>query len=161
MSLGQLLGRRLAAQLTNGGWRRAYPDQPCILHRLRKACILTQKAITWVHCIRRASLCCSQQLAHIQIALRRRQPPQCVSLRGLLHMQTMGIRIGIHGHGFNSHAMGRGHDAQRNLAAIGNQNALHRSPPAVTQGAACLLAKALSPALASGPRSACAKAMAA
>jgi hypothetical protein len=58
----------------------------------------------------------------IKIALRRGRCPEMGGFIGLADMQGGAIRVGVDGHGADTHLTQCAYNPQRDLAAIGDQN---------------------------------------
>ena len=124
--LHQALGAGLVTHGGDGLGRRTHEHQTCLTAGLCKGRVLGQKTITRVHRIGPGQPGGLQNGGYVQVRLRRQGLANTNRLVGLQHMSRMGVSRGIHRHRAVAQGAGAAHDAQGNLAPVGNQQGVKR-----------------------------------
>jgi hypothetical protein len=98
-----------------------------ILDRLHEIGVLGEEAVAGVDRLRAGDLGGRQDGGHAEVAVRGGRRADADRLVGHAHMHRVGIRRGMDRDAFHAHLAGRADDAQRDLAAVGDQDLLeHR-----------------------------------
>ena len=87
----------LVAELGHGDRARAYPRQARIQHRLGEVGALGEEAVAGVQRICAAAPGDGEQLGNVEIRIRRARAFECPGLIRRLHVQRVGIGVGING----------------------------------------------------------------
>ena len=117
------LGGQLVAHRGDGVGRRPHPDQPRLLDGAREAGVLREEAVAGVDRLRAAAPGRVEDLSDVEVALGRRATAQRDRLVGLAHERRVGVAVGVDGDRAQAHLAGGAHDAPRDLAAVGDEQA--------------------------------------
>ena len=117
------LGGQLVAHRGDGAGRWPHPDQPRVLDGAREAGVLREEAVAGMDRLRAAAPGRIEDLGDVEVALGRRATAQRDRLVGLTHEGRVGVAVGVDGDRAQAHLAGRAHDAPRDLAAVGDQQA--------------------------------------
>src|SRR6516164_4169616 len=117
-----LLGAGLVAHCLDRCWRRPDEDETGIATGQRKFFVLGKQAVAGMQSILAAGLRRANNRAEVQVGLRRPRLADPHRRIGLPHMESVAISIGIDGDHAITEPSCRAHDAQCDLAAIGNEN---------------------------------------
>ena len=93
-----------------------------ILQDLGEAGVLGEKAVAGMDGIGAGDLAGGEQRRNVKIAVARRRRPDADALVGEAHMHGVGIRRGMDRHGGDAEFLGGAQHAERDLAAIGDQD---------------------------------------
>ncbi|MGY4283652.1 hypothetical protein ACVWXO_002872 [Bradyrhizobium sp. LM2.7] len=102
--------------------RRADEDEARILAGLHEPLVLSEEAVAGMHGIRAADLCRGNDGGDVEIGLRRQRFADAHGLVGLPHMKRIAIGVGIDRDDTKSESPRTAHHAQRDLAAVGDQD---------------------------------------
>jgi hypothetical protein len=89
--------------------------------------VLGQEAVARVDRVGLRDLRRADQRGHVEVALLGRRRPDADRLVGEEHVLEVAVGLRIDGHGLDAHLAARAQDAQRDLAAIGDQDFLDLS----------------------------------
>ena len=117
------LGLDLVAHRADMFGLRADPGDAVRLDDFGELRILAQEAITGVNRIGMGNFGCSDDRGDVEIAVGRRRRTDADSVIGQPHVHRIGIGGGVHRDRLDPHLMRSAVDAQRDFAAIGDQNA--------------------------------------
>ncbi len=98
------------------------PDQPGVDHRLGEVGVLRQEAVAGVNRVGAGLLGGLQQLAEVEVGLRRGLTTQREGLVGQLDVRSVGVRLGVDRHAGQTGVLGRADHPHRDLTAIGDEN---------------------------------------
>ena len=87
-----------------------------------KARVLRQEAVAGMHGVGAGDLAGGENVGDVEIAVFRRRRADADALVGKTHMHGVGVGGGMHGDGRNAELLAGAQDAQRDLAAIGDQD---------------------------------------
>ena len=119
----------LVAQRADGGGRRPDPGQAGVEDRLRKIRVLGQETVAGVDRVGPGLRRHLEDLRDVQIRIGGGLPTEGVRLVRHRHMQPVHVRLGVDGDaGQIRIAAGTG-DADRDLAAVGDEDFAHGTPP--------------------------------
>jgi len=121
----QLAGARLGPHRVDRGGRRADEDDPGVLARPGEGGVLGEKAVAGVDSIGAGFLRGVENAIDAQVTLARRRGPDRHRFIGVENVQRGAVRLGVNGHRRVANFAAGAHDANRNLAAIRNQD-FHR-----------------------------------
>ena len=97
-----------------------------------KAGVLRQEAVAGMHGVGAGDLAGGENIGDVEIAVFRRRRADADALVGKTHVHGVGVGGGMHGDGRNAEFLAGAQDAQRDLAAIGDQDFIeHRVGPGV------------------------------
>ncbi len=91
---------------------------------LGEAGVLGEKAVAGMHGVGAGDLAGREQGGNVEVAVARRRRPDAHALVGETHMHGIGVGGGVHGDRRNAELLAGAQDAQRDLAAIGDQDFL-------------------------------------
>ena len=120
--LHERLGAGLVAHRGDGLGGRADEDQPRVVAGLREVLVLGQEAVARVHGVRAAEPGRLDDGVDAQVRLRRQRLADAHRLVGLAHVARCRVGAGIHRHGPVAQRARGPDDAQRDLAAVGDQD---------------------------------------
>jgi hypothetical protein len=118
---GQLPRRRLGAHGLDGLGRRAHPDQARLAHSAGEPGPLRQEPVAGVDGIGAQALGHLDEAVAQQVGLRRGRRADAHGLVGREHEGRAGVRVGVHGHRGDAQVAAGADDAQRDLAAVGDE----------------------------------------
>ena len=121
-TLHQRLGLRLAAHRLDRCRLRADEDEAGLRAGLCEPRVLREEAVARVDGLRAGAACRLDDGVAAQVALPRRRGTDRVGLVGRGHVQRVGVRLGVDGHGGDTHAARGGDDAAGDLAPVGDQD---------------------------------------
>ena len=105
------------------------------LDHFGEAGVLRQEAVARMHRIGAGDGGRREDGGDIEVAVARRRRADAHALIGQAHMHRRGVGGGMHGDGADAHLLAGAVDAQRDLAAIGDQYlAEHQPRPAPDRG---------------------------
>ena len=87
-----------------------------------KARVLGEETVAGMHRIGAGDLHGGEQGRHVEIAVARRRRPDADALVGKAHMHRVGVGGGVHRHGGDAQLLAGAQYAQRDLAAVGDQD---------------------------------------
>jgi hypothetical protein len=99
------------------------------LHDLGEAGVLGQEAVAGVDGLGPGDLRRRDDRRDVQVALGRGSRPDADALVRQAHVHGVAIRLGVHRHGGDAHLLARAVDAQRDLAAVGDQDLFEHAGP--------------------------------
>ena len=114
------------------------PDQAGVDHRLGEVGVLRQEAVAGVDRVGAGLLGGLQQLAEVQVGLRRGLTTQREGLVGQLHVRSVGVGLGVHRHTGQTGVLGRADHPHRDLTAIGDKNLGDRRAGVTRHCASCV-----------------------
>jgi hypothetical protein len=117
----ELLGGVLQPHGADRARRRPDEDEAGLLHRLHEIRVLRQEPVARMDRLRARRPGCLDDAARLQVALARGRGADMHRLVGHRHMHGPRIGIGIDGDGGDAHPPCRAHDADGDLAAVGDQ----------------------------------------
>ena len=120
--LGGLLGLDLVAHQADVLGRRADEMQIVLGEDFGEAGVLRQEAVAGMHGVGAGDLAGGEQRGDVEIAVLRRRRADADALVGEPHMHGVGVGGGMHRDGRDAELLARAQDAQRDLAAIGDQD---------------------------------------
>ena len=123
----QPLGLRLVAHGADGGPRRADEHESGRVHRIGEVCVLGQKAIARVHCVRPGARCGLDQGGDVQVGIVRRGPTDAHGLVGGEHVGRAAVSLRVNSHRAIPQETRGTHDADGDLAAVGDQHGVKGS----------------------------------
>ena len=125
---GRRLGRDLVAHQPDVLGRRADEDDAVLLDDLGEVGVLRQEAVARMDGVGAGDLAGRQQGRDVEVALRRRRRADAHALVGEAHVHRVGVGGRVHRDGGDAQLPAGAQDAQRDLAAVGDQDLLeHRA----------------------------------
>ena len=115
------LGCALGAHGADRRSGRPDEDQTGVAASLRESGVLGEKTIAGVHGVGADAPRQIQNLADVEVAVRRRCRPQEVRFVGQAHMARVRVGLGVHRDAGQSHALRRARNAADDFAAVGDQ----------------------------------------
>ena len=108
---------------------RRRPDEgdPGVLARLGERRVLGQEAVAGVHGLGAGLAAHLEDALDVEVALGRRRAAQQVGLVGARDVQRVAIELGVDRHRGDAHLAQRADDADRDLAAVGDQDLLEHA----------------------------------
>jgi hypothetical protein len=120
----QVAGPDLVTHRLDRLWRRADPDQPCLLHPPGEGGVLGQEAVPRVHRLGPGLPGRLQQSLDVPVALRRWRRSDRDRLVGLAHIGQLGVCLGVHGDRLQTHPLHGPDDPPGDLATVGDEHSL-------------------------------------
>ena len=127
-----LLGADLVAHHPDVLGTRADEGQAVRLDDLGELGVLAEEAVARVHRLRPGDLGRGDDRGHVQIALGRRRRADAHALVGHAHPHARGVRLRVHGHGGHAHLAAGADHAQRDLAAVGDEDLVEHGCQSMT-----------------------------
>src|SRR5439155_1704041 len=122
-----LLGTHLVAHQPDVLWAWTDEDETRALYFLREVGILGEKAVSRMDRLGVGDLGGADDRRNVQVAGDPRRWPDAYRLVGQLHVLGFRVGFGVHDHGADAHLPAGALDAQRDLAAVGNQDLLEHA----------------------------------
>ena len=119
--------RDLVAHQADGLGLRADEDEAALLHALGEIGVLGQKAVAGMDGDRIGYLRGADDRRHVQVAQRRGRRADADRLVRQQHVLQIGIGGGVHGDGLDAQFAAGAQDAQRDFAAIGDDDFLQHT----------------------------------
>ena len=124
-TLSDRSSRELVAQRLDSLGRGADPGQPGIDNRAGEVGVFREEAIAGVHRVGAGASCHGDQLVGVQISGLAVVALQGIGGVGQADVQGVGVVVGVDGHARQPGLAGGADDADRDLAAVGNQQGVH------------------------------------
>ncbi len=121
-ALGGALGLDLVAHQADVLGARADELDAVLGQNLGEARILGQEAVARVHGVGAGDLAGGEQRRNVEVALARGRLPDAHALVGEPHMHRVGVGGRVHRDGGDAELLAGAQDAQRDLAAVGDQD---------------------------------------
>ena len=115
----------------------ADPGQPRVDHRPGEIGVLGQEPVAGVDRVRARLLRRVDDLLDHQVGVAGRRPPEGEGLVGHPDVQGVAVGLGVDGHARQPLVLARAGDAHRDLAAVGDQDLLHRCSPSALSRSDC------------------------
>ena len=116
---------RLVAERAHRCGRRTDEREPRVRAALREFGAFREESVAGMHRIRTGHRGGVQHRIDVQVRFARRRAAQALGVGGRAHVRRVLVGIRIDGDRFERHLRGRAHDAQRDLAAVCDQETLH------------------------------------
>ena len=101
---------------------RADEGDLVLLEDIREARVLREEAVARMNGVSAGDLAGRDNRGDVEIAVARRRRPDAYALVGELDVHRVLVGGRIDGDGRDAELLGRAHDAERNFAAVGDQN---------------------------------------
>jgi hypothetical protein len=124
---GTIARARLRAHRLDRLGRGADEDHSGLLAGPREGGVLGQEAVAGMDRLRAGLIGDLQDLLHPQVALGCRAGAEQVGLVGAAGVRRVAIGLGIHGHGGDAELLQGPHDADRDLAPVGDKDLLEHA----------------------------------
>ena len=118
----RVLGRHLVAHQANRFRARADKDEARLLDLFGKVGVFGQKAVARVNTVGVGDLGGRDNRRGVQVAFGGACRPDADRLVGQAHVHQIGVGLGVHGDGLNVQGLAGAQNAQRDLAAIGDED---------------------------------------
>ena len=116
------LRRELVAKLAQVCGRRADERHPVGVHRLGERRVLGEEPVPGVHGVRARDVRGGDHSGQRQVGLRRLRRADADALVCELHVRRVLVGLGVHGDGADPELAAGADDAQRDLAAVGDED---------------------------------------
>jgi hypothetical protein len=120
--LHHVLGDGLVAHLLDGVLRRADPGNAARRHGLRELGVLGEESVAGMNRLRARDLGRGDDAIEVEVAFAGRIGADAHRFVGEAHVQRIGVRLAVHGHGLDAHLVARAHDAKGDLAPVCDEN---------------------------------------
>ena len=120
--LDGLFGGDFVAHQADVVRRRADEDEFVFLDHGREVGVFGQEPVTWVDGVHMGDGGGTQDRRHVQIAVLGRRRPDADGLVGQAHVHGVIVGGGMNGDGADAHFPARSLDAERDFAAVGDQD---------------------------------------
>ena len=119
---GDVAGGHLVAEIADRLRARPDPDQPGVDDRLREIGVLRKESVARVDGVGAGLLRGVEQLAEVEVGLRRRLAAEREGLVGEPYVRRVGVGLGVHGHACKPGVLGRPDHPDRDLPTIGDEH---------------------------------------